>query len=181
MELGQQLCTVTSPQCTVCPLNDICLANKKNTQNQRPVRSPRKKIPHYDVVAGVIWRSAERLPESSFLITQRPLNGLLGGLWEFPGGKQEAGETKIEALHREICEELALDIVIGEKVTTVKHAYTHFRITLHAFHAQYQGGRPQNIRVKDHAWVTLQDLSQYAFAAADRKIIAALNAALSAA
>ena len=178
MELGQQLCSVSAPQCSACPLTDLCLANKRETQNQRPVRSPRKKIPHYDVVAAIIWQDKERLPTSKFLIAQRPLNGLLGGLWEFPGGKQEPGETLIEALHREICEEIALDIVIGEQLTLVKHAYTHFRISLHAFHAYYQGGQPQHNGVKDHVWVTMGELGKFAFAGADRKIIAALKAEL---
>ena len=63
-------------------------------------------------------------------------------------------------------------------LTEVAHAYTHFRITLHAFHAAYTGGEPQHLGVMDHAWVTLADLDGYAFAVTDRKIIAALRAAL---
>ncbi len=177
MELGQRLCTVKSPQCSLCPLKDICLAKTRGTQDQRPFRSPRKKIPHYDVVAGVIWQNETRSPTASFLIAQRPLNGLLGGLWEFPGGKQEDGETLVDALHREICEELELDIAIGGQLTKVNHAYTHFRITLHAYNAHYKGGEPKHIGVIDHAWVTLADLDNYAFAAADRQIISALREA----
>ncbi len=178
MELGQQICLPAQPQCAICPLVTFCLANKRQTISQRPVRPPRKRTPHYDVVAGVIWQGAERSAQARFLITRRPLDGLLGGLWEFPGGKQEAGESLAQALRREISEELALEIVVGEQMALVKHAYTHFRITLHAFHAQSNGRQPQDIGVAGHAWVSLADLDKYAFAAADHQIITALKAEL---
>jgi A/G-specific adenine glycosylase len=172
MELGQTICIPSNPRCHDCPVADCCLARQRGTQLERPVRPPRRNIPHYDVVAGVIWRDDGR-----FLIAQRPLNGLLGGLWEFPGGKQESNETLPEALRREIEEELTLEITVGDPITIVQHAYTHFRITLHAFHATYSAGRVQHIGVADHAWVRLPDLEQYAFAVTDRKIIQALTQA----
>jgi A/G-specific adenine glycosylase len=171
MELGQQICLPARPLCLLCPIANFCLARQRGTQLERPVRPPRKNTPHYDVVAGVIWHQEDG---ERFLIGQRPLNGLLGGLWEFPGGKQEIGETLPEALQREIGEELGIEIEVGQFLTTIHHAYTHFRITLHAFHATHQSGIPQNLGVANHAWVTLADLDNYAFALTDRKIIAAL-------
>jgi A/G-specific adenine glycosylase len=175
MELGQECCRPVVPQCSRCPLEAICLARQRGTEQQRPVRPPRKRIPHYDVVAGIIWRGEERSASAPFMIAQRPLDGLLGGLWEFPGGKQEAGESLQQTLRREIREELAIDITVGQQLTIVKHAYTHFRITLHALHARLVSGAPQHVGVADHAWVTLTDLDNFAFATADRQIIAALR------
>jgi A/G-specific adenine glycosylase len=175
MELGQTVCLAQNPRCLLCPLTQQCLARQRGTQSERPVKPPRKNTPHYDVVAGIIWQNGNRGSDAKFLIAQRPLNGLLGGLWEFPGGKQEDGETLPEALQREIQEELAIDIQVGDFQTSVKHAYTHFRITLHAFHATHLSGDPQHIGVKDHAWVTLADLETYAFAVTDLKIIASLK------
>lgn len=175
MELGQQICLPGIPHCTACPLATICLALERGTMDQRPVRPPRKRTPHYDVVAGIIWQGEEQSATAPFLIARRPLSGLLGGLWEFPGGKQEQGESLAQALRREIGEELALEIIVGQQLTIVKHAYTHFRITLHAFHARANGGEPQDIGTAGHAWVTIADLDNYAFAAADRQIIAALS------
>jgi A/G-specific adenine glycosylase len=169
MELGQQICLPANPRCLLCPLSQFCLARERGTQLERPCRPPRKNTPHYEVVAGVIWN------DTHFLIAQRPLTGLLGGLWEFPGGKQEPGETLPQALQREIREELAIEIEVGDHLTSIKHAYTHFRITLHAFHAVHTGGTPQHLGVADHAWVTLADLDNYAFAVTDQKIIAALK------
>lgn len=180
MELGQQVCLPTNPHCLLCPLAHVCLARQYGTQAERPVRPPRKHTPHYDVVAGIIWRNGRPAPSGEFLIAQRPLDGLLGGLWEFPGGKLEAGETLEQALQREILEELAIVIVPGSFLIAVAHAYTHFRITLHAFHAAYSGGEPQDIGVTDHAWVTLDEVDTYAFAVTDRKIIAALRDSLGA-
>jgi A/G-specific adenine glycosylase len=130
------------------------------------------------VAAAVIWHKEDepQQPHSRFLIAQRPLDGLLGGLWEFPGGKQEANERLPQTLRREIMEELGMEIEIGRFLTQVKHAYTHFRITLHAFHARHLNGQPRHLEVKDHAWVRLPDLEAYAFAVTDQKIIAALQA-----
>ena len=178
MELGQQICLPRSPRCRQCPLLNLCHAHQRGSVAQRPVRAPRQPIPHYDVVAGVIWQGEKQAASERFLIAQRPLDGLLGGLWEFPGGKQEKGESLAQALRREICEELGLDITVKQQFAIVKHAYTHFRITLYAFHARANGGAVQDIGVAGHAWVTISDIDDYAFAAADRQIIANLEAQL---
>ncbi len=178
MELGQTICVPQNPRCLLCPLRDVCLARQRGTQLERPVRPPRQRTPHYDVVAAVIWRDGRPSAGGRFLIAQRPHAGLLGGLWEFPGGKVEPGEALPAALRREIGEELALEIEVGDFLVEVAHAYTHFRITLHAFHAAYRGGEPQHLGVADHAWVTLDDVEGYAFAVTDRKIIGALRATL---
>lgn len=175
MELGQQICLPARPRCLLCPLSVHCLARQRGTQLERPVRPARKNIPHYDVVAGIIWENGATTAHSRFLIARRPLDGLLGGLWEFPGGKQEPGETLPQALRREIREELGIEIEVGRFLTSIKHAYTHFRITLHAFHARHVDGRAQNLGVADHAWVTMGQLDEYAFAVTDRKIIARLR------
>jgi A/G-specific adenine glycosylase len=96
-------------------------------QELRPVLERRPTLPHYTVTAAVIQREGE------VLIARRPLNGLLGGLWEFPGGKLQEGEGLSDCLKREICEELLADIQVGEPFGIYRHAFTHFRITLHAF------------------------------------------------
>ncbi|MGW8319758.1 MAG: NUDIX domain-containing protein, partial [Candidatus Promineifilaceae bacterium] len=171
MELGQTVCLPVAPICHGCPLADHCLARRRGTQLERPVRRPRRRTPHYNVTAGIIWREDGR-----FLISRRPLDGLLGGLWEFPGGKQEDGETLPEALEREIREELGIGIEVGLPLTTIQHAYTHFRISLHAFYARYVSGEVQHLGVADHAWVYPDGLGNYAFAVTDRKIIEALRA-----
>ncbi len=172
MELGQRICQPTKTACHHCPVAAYCQAREHGTQLERPVRPPRKNTPHYDVAAGVITRA-----DGKILITRRPLDGLLGGLWEFPGGKQETGETLPQTLVREIKEELDITITPGAKLIAIKHAYTHFRITLHTFAAHYTTGDIQHIGIIDHAWVTLDTIDQYAFAATDLAIIAHLRTA----
>ena len=126
-------------------------------------------IPHYYIAAGLIWK------DGRLLITKRPENKMLGGLWEFPGGKQEDGESLEQCLAREILEELGVTIEVGEPFLAVKHTYNHFRITLHTFNCMLKNGTPKNIEVADYAWVTPDELSKYLFPGADAKIIKALQ------
>lgn len=170
MELGRVVCKPRDPLCKACPVSAHCKALANATQNARPVKKRRGATPHYDVAAGMIWNDQGQL-----LIAQRPLDGLLGGLWEFPGGKQEAGETLPDCLQRELREELAIEVEVRELFTVVQHAFTHFKITLHAFSCRYVGGEPQAIGVRDWAWVTPAELSRYSFGKADREVIRALD------
>ena len=175
IELGATICVPARPRCLLCPVEAHCLARARGTEAQRPVRAPRKQTPHVDVVAGVIWQG-ERYA-SPLLLAQRPAQGLLGGLWEFPGGKVEAEDANhAAALRREIMEELAVAIEVGPVVATVAHAFTHFRMTLHAYHARWLGAPPQTLGVADWRWVALDDVAAFAMGVADRKIAAALLA-----
>ncbi len=175
MELGQKICTPKNPDCAACPVQEICAAYANGTRSERPVKKKRAKTPHYDVAAGII-----RNEQGLLLIAQRPLDGLLGGLWEFPGGKQEQGETMPECLKRELQEELAIEVEVGALFVKVKHAFTHFKITLHAYECSYLGSSdgsdaPQAIEAADWAWVTEDELEQYSFGKADREVIKALR------
>jgi len=169
MELGAEICLPRSPRCNACPLRRRCQARLHDEQATLPVRPPKKEIPHYTVVVGVIYR------QGRILIDKRQPKGLLGGLWEFPGGKQEPGETLEDALRREVHEELGIDIRVGRPVATVDHAYSHFRIRLHAFECALVAGTPHCGSCTDLKWVRPAELDRYAFPAANTKIIQALR------
>jgi A/G-specific adenine glycosylase len=171
MELGATICTPRAPRCEICPIAAHCEARRRGIQERLPVKRVRKLTPHYDVTAAVIRRN------DRVLIAQRPHDGMLGGLWEFPGGKRETGESLENCLRREIREELRLEIEVGEPVAVVKHAYTHFRITLHAFECRVLSGKARAIGVAGFKWVRMSELDRYAFAVTDRRIIQALREA----
>ena len=174
MELGQKVCRPQNPRCADCPLQTCCQAFAAGTQADRPVRGGRSPKPHYDVTAGLIRDERGRL-----LIAQRPLEGLLGGLWEFPGGKREGRESLPDCLRRELREELAIEVEVGQRFAVVDHAFTHFKITLHAFKCRYLGAlppysQPQALEALDWAWVGEAQLERYSFGKADRQVIAEL-------
>jgi A/G-specific adenine glycosylase len=169
IELGATVCIPQTPKCLLCPLNDLCQARLQRLERELPVKPVKKILPHYDVTAAVIRE------QGKILIAQRPPEGMLGSLWEFPGGKVENGETLAEALRREIREELGLEIAVGEPIVAVKHSYTHFKITLYAFACRLIAGRPQALGVADWRWVRPDELDTFAFPRTDRKIIAALH------
>ncbi len=164
MELGQKICQPTTPACHLCPVAMLCMARERGTQLERPVRPPRKRTPHHDVVAAVIFREDGR-----FLIVQRSLDGLLGGMWGFPHGRQVKGESKLAALARVVSEAYGVQIDSAQPLTEVKHAYTHFRMTLHVFRATYVNGQPPTST--NFAWVSISDLDALPFAVTDQKII----------
>jgi A/G-specific adenine glycosylase len=166
MELGATVCTVRHPQCSACPLKLPCRARAKfDDPSVLPLRKKSQPLPHHHVTAAIIGRRGR------LLITQRKPDGFLGGLWEFPGGTQEKGESLEECLKREIREELGVDIEVSELFATVKHSYSHFRITLHAFVCALLRGRIRKLGVADYRWVSLQELHDFAFPKADRVII----------
>ena len=109
--------------------------------------------------------------DGKLLIQKRPAEGLLGGLWEFPGGKIEDGESGEEALLREIREETGLEVALGSRIGTIQHAYTHFRITLTAWYCDWQGGEARTHAATENRWVSTTDLNDYAFPKANLKIL----------
>ena len=169
MELGAIVCLPRSPRCDKCPLAGVCRARALGIQEQLPKKATRKRLPHYDVTAAVIRKRGR------ILIAQRPVGGMLGGLWEFPGGKRKRGESLEECLRREIHEELGVEIEVGQPVTQVKHAYTHFRITLYAFECSCRSNPVKGV----WRWARLSDLANLAMPSADRKIIAEMQQARS--
>lgn len=165
MDLGATLCTPHAPDCNACPLAVGCQANALGIQEQRPLHGVRLAVPHQTVTAAVVRRNEQ------VLIAQRPPEGLLGGLWEFPGGKLKPGEDLVSCLQREIREELGVEIEVGEVLGVFRHAYTHFRVTLHAFSCILRNGaEPQPVEVSDLRWVPVGQLGDYPMGKIDRQI-----------
>ncbi len=164
MELGATLCSPKTPSCRACPLRRVCYAQTHDCADQFPARKKRSMIPHYDVAAGLLYDKENRL-----LIQQRAPEGLLGGLWELPGGKKKDGESLQQACQRELFEELGVEVAVGECVMSVKHAYSHFRITLSVFRCAITSGVVTSDRPL--RWILMSELADYPFPRANRRIL----------
>ncbi len=165
MELGAMVCTPKAPLCSTCPLAACCAARAQGDPERFPVKAAAKARPHHQIAAALIWRDGE------LLIARRLEKGLLGGLWEFPGGKQEGDEALERTVVREVAEELGIVVEAGRHYMSVNHAYTHFSITLHAFHCFYRSGEPACLGCSDWRWILPARLGEYAFPRANVKII----------
>jgi mutator protein MutT len=121
-----------------------------------------------DVAAALIF------DHGKLLITQRRADGHLPNLWEFPGGKVEAGETFQACLAREIREELGVEISVCELVEDLTHSYPEKTVRLRFYRCALLSGEAKAIHVQDLRWVTREELKRYEFPAADAKLIARL-------
>ena len=165
MELGATVCRPQSPTCIVCPVNTLCRAFQTARQEEFPIRRKSKPLPEYHTVAGVIHKGGQ------MLITQRKPEGLLGGLWEFPGGKIRAAETTERACIRTIREETNLLVEPIEYLTRVKHTYTHFKIVMDVFHCHCQSGEVVLNEAVDYRWITVDQIDQFPFPRSNHKFI----------
>lgn len=118
-----------------------------------------------EVVAALIWDNGK------FMICQRPAHKARGLLWEFVGGKVEAGETKEAALIRECQEELAVTLSVGDVFMEVIHEYPDITVQLTLFNAVIAEGVPQKLEHNDIRWITPAEIPQYDFCPADEEIL----------
>jgi mutator protein MutT len=122
--------------------------------------------PVVEVAAGLLFRAGR------LLITQRHADAHLGGLWEFPGGKREPGETFPECLRRELREELGCEVTVGERLETIRHDYPDKSVLLKFFACRLEEGEPQPLGCAALRWVTREELGQFPFPAADARLLA---------
>jgi A/G-specific adenine glycosylase len=183
MEFGALLCTPRTPGCDACPLRKSCAALKAGTVLLRPVLPEKRASVSLSVVAGMLRRS-----DGTVFLRRRPLGGLLGGLWEFPGGKVEEGERPEEALVREMREELGVEILPGPLLCKVSHGYTTFRVSLRVYlclppsapgqEAFFDGEVPAGLRshaASEGAWVSPKALGDYPLTGGSRKAVRILR------
>lgn len=171
MELGATVCRPRAPRCGSCPVDDYCAAYQSGTAESLPVKAPKKSRPHHVLGVGIVSRG------DKVLIARRPENGLLGGLWEFPSARQQEGEALGETCIRAVREAAGVDAAVRNRFRTVKHAFTHFSVTMHAFQCDYTGGEARARNCSDVRWVSPENLEDYAFSRANRKLIEYLGQA----
>jgi len=169
MDLGALVCTPRQPACAACPWQGGCAAYAAGEPARYPVKEAPKPVPFQVIGVGVVLNGAGQV-----LIDQRLEEGLLGGLWEFPGGKQEPDEAIEATVARELREELAIEVAVGEELISLEHAYSHKKLRFVVHLCQWRCGEPQPLASQQVRWVAPADLATYPFPAANGRIIAAL-------
>ena len=166
MELGAMICTPRKPRCEACPVNGHCEARRVLPDpSVLPRKRPRRHRPHHHVAAGIVHRN------DKVLIVRRPTDGLLGGLWEFPSGIVGKGVDGETFLAEEMNHMLGIDVRVDRAVATLRHAFTHFEMTLQGYLCTYLGGEAHHRDGNDLRWIRLDDSSQYAFPRAYIRLI----------
>ena len=169
MDLGATVCTPRQPRCSHCPWQEHCAAYAAGDPAAYPVTDAPRALPFQVIGVGVVLNAAGQV-----LIDQRLNEGLLGGLWEFPGGKQEPGEAIDATIRRELQEELAIEAQVGDELITLEHAYSHKRLRFVVHLCRWLSGEPQPLASQQVRWVEPAQLSEFPFPAANARIIAAL-------
>jgi A/G-specific adenine glycosylase len=158
MDLGATICLPRNPRCLLCPLMAICKARQNGTQDLRPVLKAKKLVPQYVNAAAVI------IERGRVLLSQRPVDGLLGGMWEFPNVRVE--DDPASELANAIHAAYRLKVRKKEALGIVQHGYTHFKVTVHAFRCE-SVSIPKDKNLK---WVKLTELNEYPMGKVDRQI-----------
>ena len=165
MDLGATVCLPKNPRCLICPLMAVCEARQNGTQADRPVLKPRKELPHYVHASGIVMKNGH------VLLAKRPPKGLLGGMWEFPNGR--VSRDPADGLTKVLQTAYELRVRRKEVLGIVNHAYTHFRVTVHAFRCELVSkSRSRNLK-----WVRVGELEDYPMGKIDRQIALKLTAA----
>jgi A/G-specific adenine glycosylase len=185
MDLGATVCTPRAPACRNCPLQAHCAAYAQGKPDAYPIKPARKPTPHKNLGVLALFDG-----QGKVLLGQRLADGLLGGLWEFVSGEIDdeatlplcggglAAATQRMAAQQTGVQVEVVDVKEADFVGTVKHAFTHFRITKHVFvvrlnrspHVQANAASYQQLR-----WVTLDDVRQLALTRSDQRILEMLN------
>ena len=167
MELGALVCLPRSPRCDECPVRAHCEAFAQGVVSKRPVASKAREIIPITMVTGVLRH------QGKIYIQKRLADDVWPNLWEFPGGRLEEGETPEQALVREYQEETGFAIHGLEKIATINHSFTKYRVTLHCYHCRLRDSSTEPVlhAAQEHRWADPDDLENFAFPAPHRRLI----------
>jgi A/G-specific adenine glycosylase len=174
MDLGSMICLPKNPRCLLCPMMAKCQSRQNGTQEVRPVKRPKKDVPQYVHAAAVIVSRSVTPTYKKVLLAQRPSTGLLGGMWEFPNGRVDAARNPAREVAKVIKSGYSLRLRVKRNVPLgiFHHAYTHFKVTVHAFLCEPSS---EDFKTKNQKWVAVKDLDKYPMGKIDRQIANALK------
>jgi A/G-specific adenine glycosylase len=171
MDLGSLICRPKNPLCGQCPLAGECEALAVGTVADRPLRPAAMKATPVLLVTGVLMR------DGLLFVQKRPPQGVWAGLWEFPGGRIEEGETPEHGVIREYAEETGYTVNVAQSLGVIPHVYTRYRLTMHTFLLSPAGplGPPQLTAATEFAWATPEELASLPMPSAHRKLTLRLS------
>ena len=164
MDIGSLICKPSTAICSLCPLNISCRAALSFDPTQYPFKKQKKSIPTKHYISAYISYN------NYILITKRPLKGLLAGLWELPMVEKSKDSDSIDILNNYTTKSLGCSINIINKIGVVKHAYSHYKISITLFKCE-----PINIDVKNSRWITLNEIDDFTFSKANHKLFNTLG------
>jgi A/G-specific adenine glycosylase len=169
MELGATVCTPRSPRCTACPVAAGCAARRSGDPEALPARGARRAPREVQAIAALLLRRGR------VLAVRRPPRGLLGGLWELPGGELGPGEAPEAGLRRLLREGVGLRALRPRARGVVLHAFTHRRLRLHLYRCDTGSGRVRLAGFDAHRWLAPEALERLPHGALTRKALARLG------
>jgi A/G-specific adenine glycosylase len=169
MELGALVCTPRAPRCAQCPVRRRCRARAAGRAEARPVKAAKAPPREIEAVAALLVRGGRALA------VRRPPRGLLGGLWELPGGELAPGETPACGLARLLRERVGLAAVAPTPIGVVTHGFTHRTLRLHVFRAEAPGGRVQRSGPDAHRWIAPSAFAALPLSAVAKKALALVD------
>jgi A/G-specific adenine glycosylase len=165
MELGATICTSRTPRCTDCPVSQFCDARTAGDAKSLPIKAKKKPARRVEAVAALVVRRGRALA------VRRPSRGLLGGLWDLPGGDLAPGEMPRAGLTRALRERAGLKIARASATGTVEHVFTHRRLTLHVYRASTSTDRIRLHGFAGHKWLAPGAISSLPHAAVTAKAL----------
>jgi A/G-specific adenine glycosylase len=169
MELGATVCTPRAPDCGRCPWSAHCAARAQGRSEALPVRSRTAPVRRVEAVAVLLAR------HDRVLAVQRPHRGLLGGLWELPGGEVAGGEPPARALARAVRDGLGIGVTAPEPLGAIEHAFTHRLLHVHVYRARAGAGRVRRVGWEAHRWVSQKALAALPLGGPTRKALACVS------
>jgi len=172
MDLGRIICKPKNMDCLNCPLNSSCYSYKNNLMDSIPVKLKKEKIPHYNMVVGIVEK------DEKILLCKRNNNGLLGGMWELPAGKIKIEETRKAAIKR-VMNEFGIILNTENFLGKANHKYSHFSIEQNGYICEYKSGDVISENHSEYRWISIDEKSKYPIHRASHKILNKMKAAYS--
>lgn len=170
MELGQRICTPRNPCCADCPIRKQCSASRKGHVADYPVRLSRARPPLKKMLLAVVIHGRK------WLVVKRPEKGLLGGLWELPGGEMRGSRGSRRSVADMVAAQYNLRVTDIRKQGTVRHAYTHFRVSADVYTCRYESGSVTTPDSAGHRWIRPEEIDRFPFHTLIHKAVAAVGA-----